>query len=227
MVPIRKFWRSAAVAVALGALAPALATLWQNPAEAAGPRRAALTAQDRADVDRAEAYLNQVTTLKARFLQLAPNGGQAEGTAYFSRPGRMRLQYDPPSPMLVVADGTFLIVHDKELGEPSYLPLNSTPAGILVRENVQLEGKDVSVTRVTRTPGVLNVSLVEADDPGQGELTLVFSERPFALRQWRVVDAQGGTTSVSLYEAQSGLALDSKLFKFENPNFTKPKFRDG
>ena len=110
MVPIRKFWRSAAFMLALGALAPAGLVAWQNPAEAAGPRRATLSPQDRADVERAETYLNQITTLKARFLQLAPHGGQAEGTAYFSRPGRMRLQYDPPSPMLVVADGTFLIV---------------------------------------------------------------------------------------------------------------------
>lgn len=227
MVAIGKSLRGAALALTLAVLTPALVPGAPAPAEAAAPKRQPLTAQDRADVQRAEAYLNQVTTLRARFLQVASDGNQVEGTAFVSRPGRMRLQYDPPSPMLVVADGTFLIVHDKELGEPSYIPLNSTPAGILVRENVQLDGKDVTVTRVARTPGVLNVSLVESEDPGQGELTLVFSERPFALRQWRVVDAQGATTSVSLYEAQNGLALDPKLFEFKNPNFTKPKFRDG
>lgn len=205
---------------ALAAGVPALPAL-------AAPKRAALSAQDRADVARAEEYLNAITTLKARFLQVAGNGNQAEGTAYLSRPGKMRLQYDPPSPMLVVADGTFLIVHDKELGEPSYIPLGSTPAGVLVRENVQLIGKDVTVTRVARLPGVLNVSLVEADEPEAGELTLVFSESPFALRQWRVVDAQGTTTTVSLYESQTGLKLDPKLFEFKDPNFNKVKLRDG
>lgn len=194
-------------------------------AQAAGPRKVQLSPQDRADVTRAEDYLNSVTTLKAHFLQIAANGNQAEGTAYFSRPGKMRLQYDPPSPMLVVADGSFLIVHDKELGEPSYIPLGSTPAGILVRENVQLDGKDVQVTRVARQPGVLSVSMIESDDPGQGELTLVFSESPFSLRQWRVVDAQGSTTTVSLYETQMGIKLDDKLFVFKNPNFTQPVLR--
>lgn len=212
--------RKTALAVA------ALLALGAAGAEAAGPRKT-LSAQDRADVERVESYLNQVTTLKARFLQIAPNGGQAEGTAFVSRPGRLRLQYDPPSPLLVVADGTFLIVHDRELGEPSYIPLDSTPAGILVRENVQLDGKDVTVTRVTRSPGVLNVTLVESDDPGQGELTLVFSEKPFALRQWRVLDAQGNTTTVSLYEAQSGMILDPQLFRFKPPGFDKPKLNDG
>lgn len=206
-------------AAAAFALVPAFA--W------AAPRRAALSAQDRADIARAEAYLNAITTLKARFLQISANGGQAEGTAYLSRPGRMRLQYDPPSPLLVVADGTFLIVHDKELGEPSYIPLGSTPAGVLVRDNVKLDGKDLAVTRVVRLPGVLNISVIEASDPGQGELTLVFSEAPFALRQWRVIDAQGSATTVSLYESQTGLALDPKLFEFKDPNAGKLKLREG
>jgi outer membrane lipoprotein-sorting protein len=221
MLPLsrRRLLQAASGAALAGALFPALAL--------AAPKRAPLSAQDRADVARAEDYLNSVTTLKARFLQISGNGNQAEGTAYLSRPGKMRLQYDPPSPMLVVADGTFLIVHDKELGEPSYIPLGSTPAGVLVRENVRLDGKDVTVTRVVRLPGVLNVSLVDTDEPGQGELTLVFSESPFALRQWRVVDAQGTTTTVSLYESQTGLKLDPKLFEFKDPNFGKTKLRNG
>ncbi|HLO78964.1 MAG TPA: outer membrane lipoprotein carrier protein LolA [Magnetospirillum sp.] len=221
MLPLtrRRLLLAASGAVLAGAL-PCLPAL-------AGPKRATLSAQDKADIARAEAYLNSLTTLKARFLQIAGNGAQAEGTAYLSRPGKMRLQYDPPNPMLVVADGTFLIVHDKELGEPSYIPLGSTPAGVLVRENVQLDGKDVTVTRVTRMPGVLNVSLVETDEPEAGELTLVFSESPFTLRQWRVVDAQGTTTSVSLYESQTGVKLDPKLFEFKDPNFDKLPLRNG
>jgi outer membrane lipoprotein-sorting protein len=195
------------------------------PAQAA-PRKA-LSAQDRADVERAEAFLNSFSTLKARFLQIAPNGAQTEGTAFFSRPGRMRLQYDPPSPMLVVADGRFLIVHDRDLDAPSYIPLDSTPAGILVRDNVRLDDKDVAVIRVGRAPGILTVSLVQADDPGQGELTLVFTERPFALKQWRVLDPQGNTTAVSLFETQTGLPLDPRLFEFKDPSQTRPKLREG
>ena len=186
-----------------------------------------LSDQDKADVARAEAFLNSFASLKARFLQVAPNGQQSEGTAFFSRPGRMRLQYDPPSPVLVVADGSFLIVHDKELGEPSYIPLDSTPAGILVRDHVRLDGKDVKVIRVGRAPGILTVTMVQADDSGQGELTLVFSDRPFALRQWRVLDGQGNITQVSLFDTQTGLTLDSKLFEFVNPKFAKPKLNDG
>jgi outer membrane lipoprotein-sorting protein len=196
-------------------------------AQAAQPARTPLSAQDKVDIARAEDYLNGVTTLKARFLQVAPNGSSVEGDAYLSRPGKMRLQYDPPSPLLVVADGSFLIVYDRQLGEPSYIPLGSTPAGILVRPGVKLEGGDVTVTRVVRLPGVVRISMVEAEDPASGEITLVFSDKPFALRQWQVKDAQHQVTTVSLYQTQSGLTLDSKLFEFKNPKFVSPTLNSG
>ncbi len=208
----------AALLAALLAAAPASLTLPARPAVAGQEVRGQFTARDRADIQQAQDYLNSITSLKARFLQIGSNGGQAEGTAYLSRPGKLRLQYDPPSPLLVVADGTFLIVQDKTVDNPSYIPLGQTPAGVLVRDHVQLDGSDLKVTRVARQPGVLEVTVQQADDPGQGELTLVFSERPFQLRQWRVLDAQGQTTTVSLYNVLLGVKLDPSLFEFEDPN---------
>lgn len=201
--------------------------LFMTTAQAAPPARTPLSTQDKADIARAEEYLNGVTTLKARFLQVSPNGSSVEGDAYLSRPGRLRLQYDPPSPLLVVADGSFLIVHDSQLGEPSYIPLGSTPAGILVRPGVKLDGGDVLVTRVIRLPGVVRISVVEAEDPAAGEITLVFSDKPFVLRQWQIKDAQHQVTTVSLYQTQSGLTLDGKLFEFKNPKFTAPALNTG
>jgi outer membrane lipoprotein-sorting protein len=205
----------------------ALVALFASTVQAAPPARVPLSPQDKADVERAEGYLNAITTLKARFLQVSPNGASVEGDAYLSRPGRLRMQYDPPSPLLVVADGSFLIIHDSQLGEPSYIPLGSTPAGILVRAGVRLNGEDVSVTRVVRLPGVVRISLVDAEDPAAGEITLVFSDKPFALRQWQVKDAQHQVTTVSLYQAQSGLTLDSRLFEFKNPKFNNPGLNTG
>lgn len=215
----------AGIRLVAAAMVAILATL--GTAEAAGPKRAQLTAQDRADIARAETWLNGFTTMKAHFLQIAGNGGQAEGTAFLSRPGRLRLQYDPPSPMLVVADGSFLIVYDRQLGDPSYIPLDSTPAGVLVREKVNLDGPDLMVTHVARHPGALVISLAQTEDNAAGELVLVFSDQPFALRQWRVIDPQGQITTVSLYDTQLGTPLDPKLFQFKDPKFAKQKFNDG
>lgn len=186
----------------------------------------ALSAQDQEDIRRAEAYLNGITTLKARFLQVAPTGATAEGNAYLSRPGRMRLDYDPPTPVQVVADGKFLIYYDKELGQTSYVGLYDTPAGILVRPSIRLQGGDVTVTGVGRGRGVVNISLIQTRDRGAGEITLTFSESPFELKQWRVRDPQGQVTTVQLYGAQTGVRLDPALFRFVDPQFRGPTYRE-
>ncbi len=224
MLNLRRMTGAIALVLAATVAAPVMTGLpLVTPAAAASPHRAPLTAQDHADIQAAQSYLNAITSLKARFLQMASNGAQSEGTCFVSRPGKLRLQYDPPSPLLVVADGTFLIVQDKTVDNPSYIPLGSTPAGILVRSNVELNSGDLTVTRVNRQAGVVSVTVAQSDDSGQGELTLVFSERPYQLRQWRVVDAQGQMTTVSLFDVQTGLPLDGKLFEYKDPNFGRPK----
>jgi len=222
MFQFRSGCRAVWLAAALSAAFPA-AALAPRAAAAGEAQRGHFSAADRADIQRAQDYLNAITSLKARFLQIADNGNQSEGTAYLDRPGRLRLQYDPPSPLLVVADGTFLIVQDKTVDNPSYIPLGQTPAGVLVRDNVRLDGNDLHVTRVIHQPGVISIGVEQADDPGEGELTLVFSDKPFELRQWRVRDAQGLTTTVSLYDVATGMKLDPGLFVFKMPGFGRPK----
>jgi len=175
-----------------------------------------LTDQDKTDIATAETYLNGFSSLKAHFLQFSDNGGQAEGTAYLSRPGHLRLQYDPPTELLLVADGSFLIVEDRRYDNPSYIPLDSTPAGVLVRDKIKLVNGDLSVTKIQHQPGVLSISLTDSKDSGQGELTLVFAEKPFQLKQWQIVDAQNQTTTVSLFDVQTGITLDQKLFVYKN-----------
>lgn len=181
------------------------------PALAQGPRR--LAPQDESDVARVEQYLNGLKTLRARFLQINPSGETTEGTLYLSRPGRLRLDYDPPDPNLVIVNGTHLIHYDRALRAPAYLGLDATPAGLLVRETIRLSG-DVTVVGVERGPAVLRVSVTQTRDPRAGRMTLVFGERPFQMTNWQVVDAQGLVTRVALYEPQVGMALDPQLFVF-------------
>ena len=191
-------------------------------AAAATAPRSALSDQDRADIARVEEYLNAIRTLSARFLQISDTGGTAEGKLYLSRPGKLRLEYDPPVPILLVASSGFLIHYDKQLKTVAHLPIDSTPAGLLVREHVALSG-DVAVTSVERGPGSLRVTIVQSKDPQAGRITLVFSERPFALSNWQVTDAQGSVTRVALIDPRSGVPLDPSLFRFNEPGSQTPR----
>jgi outer membrane lipoprotein-sorting protein len=184
-----------------------------------GAASAALANQDMADISRAEQYLNHITTLKARFLQVSSNGAQAEGVAYLSRPGKMRLDYLPPNPIQVFARDGMLVYYDRQLQQTSYVDVDQTPAGVLVRAQIRLVGGDITVTAVRHGKGTLELDMVRSRDPGAGSITLIFEERPFALKQWRVRDPQGQVTTVSLFDAQTGITLDPSIFHFVDPQF--------
>ncbi len=179
------------------------------------------TAQDRAGLARIETYLNNLKTLKARFLQVAPDGAISQGTAWLERPGRMRFQYDPPSPLLLVAGHGLVVFHDRSLNQTTNIPIGQTPLGILLSDNLKLSG-DVTVTGMQRLPGQIQVSLVRTASPGDGTLTLIFADNPLALRQWTVLDAQHRETRVTLFNAETGGSFDPKLFEFIDPRLVQP-----
>ncbi len=172
-----------------------------------------LSETDRETVARVEAYLNDLVTMKSRFLQASSTGNYAEGTFYLNRPGKMRIEYDPPVKFLIVADGTWLMYLDKELDQLTHLPLGSTPADILVQENISLLFGDITVSKVEHAPGVVSVTLMREDE--EGGLTLIFADKPLELKKWIVIDPQGVKTSVSLLSTQRDLSFDPGLFRLK------------
>ncbi len=173
-----------------------------------------LSAADKASLQQIENYLGSITTLKARFVQLGPNGELSRGALFLRRPGRLRFEYDPPTPIMVMADGLWLILVDKELAQADRWPIYDTPLGVLVAEDLDL-AKDLLVDRITRQPGSLQVALRDRKRPDDGGIELTFAAPALELRHWTVTDSQGGRTNVSLTDIQTGISLDPKLFFFE------------
>jgi outer membrane lipoprotein-sorting protein len=210
IVPLSRIF----AALLLAALA--LATLPVDTAQAATPRAAALSADDRGQVQRVEQYLNGIHSLSARFQQYAADGGTASGQLIVARPGHMRFEYDKPSPILLLADGTWVVYIDNQLKQVSYLPIGSTPAWFLLRDTISLTD-GVTITKFERGPGALRITLVENKSPENGTLTLTFGEKPFDLKQWTIVDQQGKATTVVLSDARYGVPVDAKAFTFVDP----------
>jgi outer membrane lipoprotein-sorting protein len=177
----------------------------------------ALTAADKVELKRIETYLNGIKTMKARFLQVSSSGDYSEGTLYFAKPGKMRLEYDDPKPILIVADGVYLTYFDKLLKQISYFSLESTQASILLKEHISFSSSEILVTAFERGAGVLRLTVIKGTDPREGSLTLIFSDRPLDLKKWTVTDAQGVVTNVSLLAPRFDLPVDPNLFKFEPP----------
>jgi outer membrane lipoprotein-sorting protein len=192
---------AAALAALLIAAAPAAAAV--QPAQ--------LTAQDRQDLQRVEQYLGSLTTVQADFVQTTNNTDLYRGHFYLKRPGKMRLEYEPPISYMYIADGTWLTYYDADLRQRKDVPLGSTIADFITRANVKLSG-DVTVTKVSRGNNLLSVQLVQTDKPDDGSLTLNLSANPMILQSWVSVDQQGTVTQVDLTGIRPGVQLDNQLF---------------
>jgi outer membrane lipoprotein-sorting protein len=131
----------------------------------------------------------------------------------------MRLDYDPPSELLIIANDWKLVYQDRRLEQISQLFTSQTPLGFLLEDEIDLGGGNVTVTSLERRAGELQVTLVQTDEPAEGSITLAFAEQPFELRRWTIVDAQGYATHVVLEEVETGIPLDEELFIFRNPRF--------
>ncbi len=182
--------------------------LWASVAQAAP-----LTPADRTDIARIETYLNGFRTLKSRFLQISASGATAEGTAWISRPGKLRFEYDSPSPLLLIVGYGVGFFIDTKLGQTNNFPVLSSPLSILLADKIQL-GDQVEIDGIERLPGQIQVTLHRAKQSDEGSITLVFATAPLALRSWTVMDAQRNETRVSLFRTEFGGEFDNKMFTY-------------
>lgn len=178
---------------------------------------AKLTTAEQADVARIETYLNELKSVGANFLQVNESGSLRHGAISIQRPGKMRVVYDLPDKDFIVADGNFVHMWDEEMRQQTSVPVGSSIAEFILRENIKLSG-EVIITRYARYPAKIELSLVSAKEPGEGELTLVFEDKPLKLRQWKVLDPQGRTTGVNLENAREGISFPENTFVFVSPN---------
>ncbi|MBR1945137.1 MAG: outer membrane lipoprotein carrier protein LolA [Alphaproteobacteria bacterium] len=176
-----------------------------------------LTADQQKIIEKIETYFNSIRTIKSKFYQISDNGGTAQGDFYVMKPNKMRLEYQPPHPIEVIADGYYLIFHDKKLEQVTYLDLDENPASMILKENFSFKTEDVTITDMTTEPGIITVSVIKKSLPSAGKITLIFKDNPLSLRQWRVTDAQQISTLVTLDNMETNISLDNTLFKFKDP----------
>jgi len=170
-----------------------------------------------------QSYLDGLRSLTARFVQTGPDGSESAGRVWY-QPGCLRLEYDPPGSLVVVARDGRLVAHRASDGSTTRIALQANPLGLLLVPHLRLSGT-IEVTDVQRTSGLLQVSLARRANPAQGLLTLLFAapgDAPvgpqdgasLALLSLQAVDARGQRTVLHLERAQTGVALPAGLFAY-------------
>jgi outer membrane lipoprotein-sorting protein len=175
----------------------------------------ALSERDRADITRIEKYMNGITTLRAKFVQTEEDGRQLEGVLHLQRPGKLRFQFVPKGPYEIIADGTQLNYVGG--GALTQVSLDATPLSVLVAENIKFDDR-LQITGIEREPGFIAVNLVQKKNPSGEKLQIVFGDKPLQLKRWAITYKSGRTVTVGLFDVETGITIDPKIFVYSNPH---------
>jgi outer membrane lipoprotein-sorting protein len=210
-----------AVAFALSAVI-ASAAAQTVPVPQPAPKRDTGSSEinQRALVERVNAYLSNMQTLVGDFVQVGPDGARTEGQFYIQKPGKVRFEYKPPSRIDVIADGQSVVVRDRKLATQDLYPLSQTPLRFLLSDRIDLQ-RDTNLVSVAADDVFVTLVIEEKQQlVGTNRLMLMFGAKDFKLRQWTVTDPQGYDTTVAVYNLDTNTKPDPGMFKinYDNPD---------
>ncbi len=160
----------------------------------------------------ASAALAAAKTARGNFIQTNADGSIVTGTFALNRPGRMRFEYDDPTPILIVSDGTTVAMEDRELDTVDRFPIGSTPLGIILSTQLNVED-DVEVLGIVQNDERVGIRVSDASGELEGMMTMVFDKTNYALMGWLAVDANLQTTVVDLTDIETNVSIDPRLFR--------------
>ncbi len=187
-----------------------------------GPSQAtAFDDKQRGLLDRISAYLTSVQTLVGNFVQIGPDGRRLDGSFWIQKPGKVRFQYSPPSPIDIIADGSAVVVHDRSLETTDFYPLSQTPLRYLLADHIDLL-HDTDVISVSADDTFVTVVIEETQVMvGTNRLMIMFDAKTLALKQWTVTDPQGLDTTVAVFNLDAVKKPDPNLFVINYQNNLK------
>jgi outer membrane lipoprotein-sorting protein len=179
-------------------------------------------ANQKAQAARVSAYLSSLQTLVGNFVQVASDGSKTKGDFYIQKPGKVRFEYDSPSPIEIVADGSSLVVRDRKLATQDVYPLSQTPLRYLLSDRIDLL-KDTNVVNVTADDVFVSITIEEKQVlTGTSRMMLMIGAKDGLLKQWTITDPQGYDTTVAVYNLDTSKKVDPGLFKIDFTNYGSP-----
>jgi len=187
---------------------PFAALLGKGAASGLNPEQSAL-------ISRVNNYLSNMQVMSGKFVQVGPDGGRTQGQFYISKPGKVRFEYDDPSPIELIADGQSVVVRDRRLATQDVYPLSQTPLRFLLADKVDLM-RDTSLTTVYADDVFITVVVEEKNGiVGTSRLMMMFAAKDMQLKQWTVTDPQGYDTTVAVYNLDTSRRPDPSMFKID------------
>ncbi len=156
-------------------------------------------------------HYSNTPTMKGEFLQFGPTGDQSGGEFSIKRPGKVRFDYEDPSPVEVVSNGLAVMVINKKLKTFDTYPLKNTPLKLLLDDKLDISAD--SILDVQVSDDVTTIVMGDKQIFGNSVITLLFEPETFALRQWTIKDAQGKETSVMVFNVEDNVNISDREFR--------------
>lgn len=159
------------------------------------------------------ARLQETRTLAGRYEQVAPDGTRTSGAFWLARPGQFHFAEDDPEGLILVSDGSWVAVIDRETGEAPLYPLDSTPIAALFSDNPESD-PSVHILHTTRVDNTIQTAVARRGEEALGKATLVMREADLQLLGWVVEDAQGLVTVVRIEIESRNAPVSERLFRY-------------
>jgi outer membrane lipoprotein-sorting protein len=178
----------------------------------ATPADVQLTPQQIEIIKRVSRYFNELPDLKGAFVQTNADNKRLRGKFHVKRPSFFRFDYAPPSKMVILSDGQYMIIQDNDLKTDDRVPLDQTAFRLLLRKDVDLL-RDARVLEVQEVEDLVLLVLQDKNPDTPGRIKLFLAKKPsLELKEWVTTDPQGLDTRVELLEVVKG-DVDPALFK--------------
>jgi outer membrane lipoprotein-sorting protein len=168
-------------------------------------------------------HFSSVQTMTGDFVQFGPKGEQTGGKFFIERPGKIRFNYEKPSPIRVVADGKSVVINNKKLDTWDIYSLSKTPLKLLLSENIDLS--DGKVKNVKEEDDLTTIVLGDKSIFGDSKISMMFDPKSSDLRQWTITDAKGLDTTVMIFNVKQGEKIDPAVFKIDYLRVTEANQR--
>lgn len=165
-------------------------------------------------ISQVEGYLNDPKGFEGKFTQTWADGGHSTGRIVYV-PGKLRLNYETPGAMIVVAKGTRMVAKRFDDQSVTHIGLSKNPLGLMLNSPVHLVNP-ILVTAVQHGTNALQISLASADNPSQGLLTLRFQEHDgqLTLDQMQAVDVRNRRSIMELSDVTPGVTVPDSYFLY-------------
>ena len=165
-------------------------------------------------VQRINDYFNAIKTIRGIFIQIDHKNQKSHGRLYIKRPGRLRLEYTPPSKLRVMSDGTWLTIEDQDLVNNETIPLKATLLSPLIEKQLDLV-EYAKVIDISRKDNMASITLADKSDEA-AELKLFFSIPELQLKRWIVKTPQGLDTRVEFKDLKLNEPIEDRFFKMND-----------